>query len=86
MTSKRCPVCIGGGEIMGGGMIMKDCPNCDGYGTITEGVAPSKAKAVSVDRRSRSYRDAITKIMDLHKVDREEAVKIFDEEFNALDK
>lgn len=81
MTSKRCPVCVGGGEIMGGGMIMKDCPNCDGYGTLD---ITKPVTVVVADKRSKSYRDAITKIMDLHKVDRDEAVKIFDEEFDKL--
>lgn len=32
---KRCMPCGGSGRVMGGGMMMMDCDNCDGYGKVT---------------------------------------------------
>lgn len=82
--SKRCWACGGTGDIMGMGMIAKDCHVCDGFGTINE----SKVKVnepVVVDRSSKSYKEAIAKIMKLNpKYSRDDAIKIFDSEFDKI--
>jgi hypothetical protein len=83
----RCRTCGGNGELLGGGMMMIDCPACHGLGMIN--VDATKAadvpkELISIDRRSRAYRDAITKIMETHKCSREEASMVFDEEFDKL--
>jgi hypothetical protein len=70
---------------MGGGFMMRDCPRCGGFGTIDDkpiGVVPEK---VEVDRRSKTYRESISKIMASESVSREDAVKIFDEEYAKID-
>lgn len=81
MTSNRCPICIGSGEIMGGGMMPRDCPACDGSGKVNSDVR-IKEKVV-VDRRSKTYKEAIAKIME-GGLDKEAAARIFDEEFEKL--
>jgi hypothetical protein len=74
---------------MGGGMMFMECPQCRGEGKIYER-APvyeelkASVGAESIDRRSKSYREAIAKIMDVDGVDRPEAVKIFDERFSEV--
>ena len=83
MTSTRCPICVGSGEIMGGGMIMMDCKNCHGIGKLHE-IKIEKPLAVGIDKRSKTYRESIAKIMELHDCDREKASAIFDEEFDKL--
>ena len=32
MKKTRCNVCNGSGKVMGGGMMIKDCDECDGLG------------------------------------------------------
>ena len=84
VDSVRCPTCVGSGEIMGGGMMMMDCPRCDGLGKIFENNADKKPVKVEIDKRSKSYKESIAKIMASENVDREKAVEIFDEEFAKL--
>jgi len=85
MTSTRCHTCVGSGEIMGGGMMMRDCPQCHGAGKIQDVVIEKVIpRNIIADRRSKTYRDSITKIMELHDCDRERATAIFDEEFDKL--
>ena len=72
----RCTRCYGTGRIMGNGMIYEDC-NCN------EGIA-REIKPVSIDKRSASYREAIKKIMDSNDISREEAVKVFETEFEKI--
>lgn len=58
-------------------MIYKECPACK---------FPKEVQAeqkVAVDRRSKTYKEAIAKIME-GGLDKEAAVKIFDEEFDKL--
>ncbi len=79
---------------MGGGMIMIDCPHCNGLGYLssvaTEGdsdpdkIGASAKAAFVIDRRSRTYREAIAKIVETHSCSRDEAAMIFDEEFDKL--
>ena len=72
----RCNKCQGSGQIMGNGMIFRDC-DCD-EGEIH---AP---KPVQIDKRSASYREAIKKIMQSGDCTREEAVKVFESEFDKI--
>ena len=72
----RCSKCQGSGTVMGNGMIFRDC-DCD------DGVA-REVKPVSIDKRSASYREAIKKIMESNEVSREEAVKVFEDEFEKI--
>ncbi len=83
MDSKRCPTCVGSGEIMGGGFMMKDCPLCDGLGKIYDKPVV-KAQTVVIDRRSKSYKESIAKIMASEDISREKAVEIFDEEYAKI--
>lgn len=77
MSEKRCFACVGSGKIMGGGMIMKDCPHCAGSGFIA---------IRELDKRSKTYRDAIDKIMKLNEgISRDEAAKMFDDEYEKLE-
>jgi hypothetical protein len=72
----RCSRCQGSGTIMGNGMMFIDC-DCD------NGVA-HEPKPVAIDKRSASYREAIKKIMESNEVTREEAVKVFEDEFEKI--
>ncbi len=77
---RRCNRCVGSGFIMGGGMTHLDCVDCKGTGKIIE---PDK---VVLDKRSKSYRDAIDNIMALNPdYTREDAAKVFDAEFEKLE-
>lgn len=82
---KRCSTCVGSGEIMGGGMMMMDCPNCYGAGKILSIHSKvDKVESVPVDKRSKGYKEAINKIMELQEISRDDAVAVFDEEYNKL--
>ena len=83
LNSKRCPTCVGSGEIMGSGFIFKDCHACDGLGKIYER-GSNEPKKVEIDRRSKSYRESIAKIMAADNCSREEAVAMFDAEFAKI--
>lgn len=86
MALVRCNRCVGSGEIMGGGMMMQDCAACEGSGKIdNDPVVIQPVSLANVDRRSRTYKDAIQGIMDLRECSREEAVKVFDDEFSKID-
>lgn len=59
-------------------MIFRDCDCDDGV------VRESCATSVAIDKRSKSYREAIQKIMESNDVSREEATAIFDEEYAKI--
>lgn len=86
MALIRCKRCVGSGEIMGGGMMMMDCVACDGTGEVSDIVKPEVAPVTVavIDRRGKTYKEAVMKIMDLHRCSKDEAVQIFDEEFSKL--
>jgi hypothetical protein len=58
--------------MMGGGMLATDCSAC-AY------VAPPP-----IDKRSKSYKESIQKIMESEECDRETAIAIFDEAYEKL--
>lgn len=70
-----CKKCYGSGRIMGNGMIYEKC-NCD--------QVIDEKKPVAIDKRSKSYRDAIEKLMVTNDIDRDEAAKVFESEFNKI--
>lgn len=72
----RCSKCQGSGQIMGNGMMFHDCDCDDG-----QEHAP---KVVTINRRSKEYRDAIDKIMKSGDCSREDAVKVFESEFDKI--
>ncbi len=89
MTSKkiRCKRCAGSGIVMGGGMMRVDCDDCDGIGKVyPEDENPvSLAKDFVIDKRSRSYRDAIKKLKAIHpEMSDLEISDIFEKEFDKL--
>ncbi len=71
-----CSKCYGSGTIMGNGMIYHDC-NCDDSAT-------SNKAPIIIDKRSKAYREAIDKLMITNDIDREEAVKAFESEFDKI--
>ena len=68
----RCTKCNGTKRIMGMGMIYKDCDCTD------------IPKAVTLDRRSKAYKEAIDKIMQTNDCSREDAIDVFDSEFDKI--
>jgi hypothetical protein len=66
---------------MGNGMIYQDC-SCQ-YEDEVEINTPED-KPISINRRTKAYREAIAKIMDISKVSKVEAEKIFEEEFYKI--
>jgi hypothetical protein len=73
----RCSLCYGNGKVMGGGMMSIDCPACK----LDDVLSNDK---IVVDKRSKTYKDAIAKIMEASNVSKDEASRIFDEEFEKL--
>lgn len=73
----RCSKCQGSGTIMGSGMMFHDC-DCD------NGHIPDPKPTPKVNRRSKEYKEAIENIMQSGDCSREEAVKVFDSEFDKI--
>lgn len=68
-----CSKCQGTGQYMGNGMIYLDC-DCD---------EPIKELRV-IDRKSKAYREAILNIMKETESTREQAIKVFESEFDKI--
>jgi hypothetical protein len=76
-----CIRCGGSGMYMGNGMIMTECQLCK-YGNVE---ARKKYPPLDkVDRRSKSYNNAISDIMSTSNISRAEAVKVFDETYDKI--
>jgi RecJ-like exonuclease len=81
MNKIRCKVCIGTGSILGGGMMMKDCYECDGSGKIIK----EDFKEI-MNKNSNEYKNAKKRIKSLDdKITDEEAEKLLDEELEKQD-
>lgn len=84
MTQKLCYRCGGTGKYMGNGMIMTDC-RCE---ELHHDIVTTKSVVNDpniVDRRSKSYKKAISDIMALNpSIDRDEAVKMFDDAYAGV--
>lgn len=73
-----CYRCGGTGRYLGNGMMMTDCRICD-EGKIIDKPAPK------IDRKSKSYQNAIKEIMAINPtLSRSEAVKMFDKAYDKV--
>lgn len=80
----RCLPCYGSGQVLGGGMIQKDCEECDGRGKIEETIDDMEYLKV---RSTESYDNAINKIKSLHpSISDEKAKELFENELKEIDK
>lgn len=78
MPSKRCSICSGSGKVMGGGMMLWDCDDCDGNGKILI--------IETTVQETESYNEAIESIKALDpSIDDDKAKEIFDEEFKKIE-
>ena len=71
-----CRKCYGSGRIMGNGMIYHACDCKDVLAAVKE--------PITIDKRSKAYREAIEKLMVTHDIDRDEAAKVFESEFDKI--
>ena len=79
-----CRRCGGTGRYLGNGFVLTDCNQCPDEAYEHE--VSHKIKQITpldkIDRRSKSYRDAIKDIMNINKnISYQEAVKMFDEAY-----
>lgn len=78
MPSKRCSRCVGSGTVMGGGMMMSECYDCDGTGKIKE----EKITEV-MSKESEEYKKAKERIKSLDEnMTEDQAEKLLDEELD----
>lgn len=80
-----CSRCYGSGEIMGQGMMFQDC-SCL-YAEEVQNDLPKnqcQPKSIQIDKRSKEYREALAKLMQENKMNREDAAALFEEEFNKI--
>lgn len=70
-----CGRCYGSKKVLGNGMMMEKC-----ICTYPVPDSSSDESSDGLDRRSKSYRNAIKALMQFHNCSRDEAVKIYDEE------
>ena len=76
MAKKRCIPCGGSGQVMGGGMMLTDCDDCDGYGKIVIKEEPNY-----LAKETESYQKAKDEVKKLDEnLSDQEAEKILDEE------
>lgn len=84
MAKRRCNTCVGSGKVMGGGMMMHDCDDCDGKGKI---YFEDKDDLEALAQESESYQNAVDNIVSVSSIDKEQAKVIFDKELiKAKDK
>lgn len=87
MKKTLCKRCYGQGTILGGGMMQTECTECEGAGHLYDAETPAAPKDVKVciDRRSKSYKEAIEKIKELNpEISDEDARDLFDLEYEKL--
>jgi RecJ-like exonuclease len=77
MALKMCIPCAGSGRVMGGGMMMKDCDQCDGRGKIqyVDDEIDYLAK-----KQSLNYKDAKQRLVDKANISGEQAEEYLDAE------
>lgn len=73
-----CQRCSGSGFYVGNGYVRQDC-DCDELRTESTSI-----KSVSIDKTSTEYRKAIKSLMLSCKCSKEEAMKMFDEQYEKI--
>ena len=73
-----CQKCYGSGTIMGQGLMYEDC-RCQ-----YEDTEKISRESIQIDKRSKAYRDAISKIMQENEITRDEATELFEQEFYKI--
>lgn len=98
--SRICRECRGSGKLLGGGFCQIICESCHGSGKrkcedlvedrdsdasnlVDEGGNKSADFQYKIDKRSKAYRDAIDELVGKG-LSKEEAIKVFDEEYAKL--
>lgn len=79
--TELCIRCGGSGMYMGNGMIMTECNLCKGDNQVVKKKFPPLEK---IDRRSKSYNNAINDIMRTSSISRAEAINVFDETYDKI--
>jgi len=75
---KPCLRCGGTGQYLGNGMMLADC---DCSEVLQKAIDSAE---VEIDRKSKHYKEAINKLMKLHKnMSRAEAVALFDKTYES---
>jgi len=74
-ADRRCPLCIGTGKMLGGGMIYKSCKTCDGVGKIKDLMSKDGDAYKSAKKRIKALDENMTD---------EVAEKLLDEELGKL--
>lgn len=82
--NKRCHICGGSGQVMGGGMIFNNCEECGGKGKII--FIEDEIEELNI-RNTESYQNAIKEIKAIDSsIDDEKAKEIFEKEYSKLSK
>lgn len=84
MAKNRCYTCQGSGKIMGGGMMLKDCPTCEGIGYFIKEDMDTELSQLDF-RTTESYQKAKEKLMKSHSISEEKAVEALDQAFKESD-
>lgn len=80
MNKIRCKPCNGSGKVMGGGMMLADCDNCDGVGKLYV------EEPFKMDKESPHYKNAIGRIKELNPaLSDNDCEVIFNRELETLD-
>jgi hypothetical protein len=83
-TRTRCKICNGSGKVMGGGMMMTECDECEGVGRVA--VIKDDIGELNV-RTTESYKKAIEEICAINSsITEEQAKKMFDQELEKIEK
>ena len=80
----RCLRCQGSGKLMGNGMISEDCDCDDGHVYEDKEPVVKEPEPMKINRRSKAYKEAIENIMAASECTRQEAVKVFESEFDKI--
>jgi hypothetical protein len=69
---------------MGNGMVYRDCDCNDGQAWEDKEPVAKEPEPAKINRRSKAYKEAIENIMSASECTREEAVKVFESEFDKI--
>ena len=78
MPTKMCIPCAGSGKVMGGGMMIKDCDQCDGRGKVT--YVDDEIDFLA-QKQSLNYEDAKQRLADKANITEEQAAEYLHAEF-----